>query len=156
VNFFRIIGEAAKVPLLEDQLRQAHETLRETIEEYSDKIKDIQAEHRAEIKELREYHEKELQYARNEIARLQIEVDRLRLVATSDKATAVLSAPSGEGGMDKLKATMEQVTGTPWQKLQQQNAEYIRKRALEEKNQVRQAAALSGPAPKENSNGSSG
>lgn len=79
----------------------------------------LKAEHREEIKSLREDHRKELEYARTEMARLQVEVDRLLLQITTGKTQFSAVEPvDSEEGMKKLGDVLQTTfMGTPFQKI---------------------------------------
>lgn len=79
----------------------------------------LRAEHRDEIKSLREDHRKELEYARNEMARLQVEVDRLLLQITTGRTQVNAIEPvETEEGMKKLREVLSTTSmGTPWMKI---------------------------------------
>ena len=82
-------------------------------------VASLRVEHREEIKSLRETHQKELEYARGEIARLQIEVDRLLLQVTTGKTNFNPIEPvENEDGMKKLRDVLSATPmGTPFQRI---------------------------------------
>lgn len=79
----------------------------------------LKSEHREEIKSLREDHRKELEYARTEMARLQVEVDRLLLQITTGRTQInALEPVDSEEGMKKLRETLSSTSmGTAWQRI---------------------------------------
>ncbi len=120
------------------------------------------AQHAEEIKTIRAEHKTELEYARTDAARLQAEIDRLRLYVTSGAAALqprTIGAPEEDGeGMKALAAAVSDTfMGTPFQKILQRaqaerNAAAVRDKAVKE--------ATTQPPPlvdatKENTNGSS-